>query len=324
MGLILNKNLSAIQPLEAEGTRVYRKPFAEIEKQESLKIAILNLMPNKGETEVQLLRLLNIESQLVDVEFLYPETHRSKSIPESYLRSSYKTFSKIKDRKWDGLIITGAPVELMEFEKVNYWDELKNIMDWAAENVTSTFFICWGAQAALYHFYKVPKYRLAEKMFGVFEHKISQHSEIVKGFREAFPAPHSRHTEVRNKDIAAVSQLKIVSESDEAGIFIVADEKRKLFFVPGHSEYDLNTLGNEYFRDVKKGLAIKKPRNYFPGDDEMLPPVMKWRKYAILLFSNWLNYYVKPNTKNKITDLWTYNPAEVINSTAKALSLEFH
>ncbi len=269
-----------------------------------LKIAILNLMPTKITTEVQLLRLIANTSLQIEVELLHPKSHISKNTSEEYLMTFYKTFDEIKYQKFDGLIITGAPVEQMPFEEVNYWDELKDIMDWSVHNVYSTFHICWGAQAGLYHHYNIPKYALKEKMFGVFEHKIlKENIPLLRGFDDKFFAPHSRHTEVRKEDIEKIPELSILSESDEAGVYIVANKNGRQIFVTGHSEYDPLTLKAEYDRDIAKGLNIKVPKNYFPDDNPLNKPVVKWRSHANLLFSNWLNYYVYQNTPYDLSKL---------------------
>ncbi|WP_209122240.1 homoserine O-succinyltransferase [Alkalihalobacillus sp. BA299] len=263
-----------------------------------LKIVILNLMPLKEVTETQLLRLLGNTPLQVDVVFIHPDTHKSKNTSEEHLSSFYKTFDDIKNRKFDGMIITGAPIEKLVFEEVNYWEELKQIMDWTVTNVTSTLHICWGAQAGLYYHYGIPKYPLEKKMFGVFAHNVNNESNVklLRGFDDVFLAPHSRHTEVRREDIEKVPDLEILSESDEAGVYIVASRNGKQIFVSGHSEYDCCTLQDEYERDVNKGLNIEMPINYFPNDNTNAKPLLRWRAHSNLLFSNWLNYYVYQET----------------------------
>ncbi|MFV8829340.1 homoserine O-acetyltransferase MetA [Alkalihalobacterium sp. APHAB7] len=263
-----------------------------------LKIVILNLMPIKEVTETQLLRLLGNTPLQVDVVFIHPDTHKSKNTSEEHLSSFYKTFEDIKNQKFDGMIITGAPIEKLVFEEVNYWDELKQIMEWTISNVTSTLHICWGAQAGLYYHYGVPKYPLKKKMFGVFPHNVKNESNIklLRGFDDVFLAPHSRHTEVKKEDIEKVPDLEILSESTEAGVYIVASRNGKQIFVSGHSEYDCTTLQDEYERDVNKGLSIEMPINYFPNDDAEEKPLLRWRAHSNLLFSNWLNYYVYQET----------------------------
>jgi len=262
-----------------------------------LKIAILNLMPNKIVTETQLLRLLGNTPLQVDIVLLHPKTHKSKNTPGEHLFKFYNTFDEICHEKFDGLIITGAPVEQLEFEEVTYWDELKNIMDWSKNNVFSTFHICWGAQAGLYHHYGIPKYTLDAKMFGVFPHKIcKKHVRLLWGFDDEFYVPQSRYTEVKREDIEKVPELEILAESKESGIYIVANKDGRQIFVTGHSEYDAVTLKNEYERDIDKGLDIHIPKNYFPNDDPDAFPQVKWRSHAHLLFANWLNYYVYQET----------------------------
>lgn len=262
-----------------------------------LKIAILNLMPTKITTEVQLLRLIGNTSLQIEIELLHPKTHVSKNISEEYLMNFYKTFDEVKDQKFDGLVITGAPVEQMKFEEVNYWEELKEIMEWSKHNVYSTLHICWGAQAGLYYHYNIPKYLLKKKMFGVFKNKVLKKKvEILRGFDDEFFAPQSRHTEVKREDIEKVKELTILAESEEAGVYMVSAKKGRQIFVTGHSEYDPLTLKSEYDRDASKGLDIEVPKNYFPEDDPSKEPVVRWRGHANLLFSNWLNYYVYQET----------------------------
>lgn len=262
-----------------------------------LKIAILNLMPTKIATETQLLRLIGNTPIQVEVELLNPRTYTSKNTPEEHLTKFYKTFDEVKHEKFDGLIITGAPVEQMDFEEVTYWEELREIMEWSLHNVYSTFHICWGAQAGLYYHYGIKKYSLKEKMFGVFEHRVcKQNTMLLRGYDDSFYAPHSRHTEVRREDIEKVSELDILSESREAGVYIMKTDGGRQIFVTGHSEYDQNTLKDEYDRDISRGLHINVPRNYFPDDDPSRSPIVRWRGHANLLFSNWLNYYVYQET----------------------------
>jgi homoserine O-succinyltransferase len=262
-----------------------------------LQIAILNLMPTKIATETQLLRLLGNTSLQVEVTLLRTSTYQSKNTPEEHLLNFYETFDQVKDRKFDALIITGAPVEHLEFEQVDYWEELKAIMDWGMENVFSLFYICWGAQAALYHHYGVPKYPLPAKQFGVFAHHITKSNvPLLRGFDDVFYAPHSRHTEIRRADIEKVSGLELLAESDEAGVYMVASQDGRQVFVTGHSEYDPLTLKKEYDRDVTANLPIEVPVNYFPNDDPTRPPLVRWRGHANLLFANWINYYVYQET----------------------------
>ena len=258
-----------------------------------LKIGILNLMPLKIETEVHLLRLLGNTPLQVEVDLLHTATYRSRHTPDSHLDTFYTTFDEIKHKKYDGFIITGAPVEQLEFEDVAYWKELTAIMDWSRKHVTSTLYICWAAQAGLYYNHAVPKYPLDKKMFGIYSHTILEpYTALVRGFDDNFLAPHSRHTEIRREDILAKKELRLISESEEAGVFIVTNNDGREIFVTGHMEYDPLTLKNEYMRDKDKGLEISPPENYFPEEDENIHPVVRWRSHANLLFSNWLNYYV--------------------------------
>lgn len=257
-------------------------------------------MPTKEATETQILRLLGNSPLQVEITLLNPETHWSKNTSQEHLDAFYKGFSEIKNQKFDGMIITGAPVEHLNFEEVTYWEELKKIMDWKLTHVTSTLHICWGAQAALYHHYGISKFPLKSKMFGVFSHNINKEYEncstLLRGFDDVFYAPHSRHTEISSEDISKVPDLQVLSSSPEAGIYIVATKDSRQIFVSGHSEYDVGTLGTEYERDLSKGVAINIPKNYFPDDDPAQVPIQRWRSHASLLFSNWLNYYVYQQT----------------------------
>ncbi|WP_123041664.1 homoserine O-acetyltransferase MetA [Cohnella candidum] len=286
-------NLPAKEVLAGENIFVMDESKAYHQDIRPLRIAILNLMPTKETTETQLLRLIGNTPLQVEVVFLHPKTHTSKNTSAEHLESFYKTFDEIEDEQYDGMIITGAPVETLEFEEVNYWDELRDIMDWSARNVTSTLHICWGAQAGLYHHFGIPKVPLAEKMFGVFPHTVAKpNTPLLRGFDEMFYVPQSRHTEVRREDVANAEGLDILSESEEAGVYIAASHDGKQIFVTGHSEYDPLTLKWEYDRDQAKGLRIDVPKNYFPDNDPSRLPVSTWRAHANLLFSNWLNYYV--------------------------------
>lgn len=297
MPINIPNNLPAFDTLQNENIFVFSEERAKTQDIRPLKIAIMNLMPTKIVTETQILRLIGNSPLQVDVELLHPKTYLSKNTPVEHLRLFYKTFDDVKDQKFDGLIITGAPVEKMEFEEVDYWDELKALMDWSVTNVFSTFHICWGAQAGLYHHYGIKKYPLDKKMFGVFPHIINeQYVKLFRGFDDVFYVPQSRHTEVRKEDIEKVDNLKILSESPESGVYVVASNDGKQIFVTGHSEYDVCTLKDEYFRDVDKGLEIEMPKNYFSEDNPNNPPVVKWRSHANLLYANWLNYYVYQET----------------------------
>ncbi|MHB1256385.1 MAG: homoserine O-succinyltransferase, partial [Dethiobacteraceae bacterium] len=269
-----------------------------------LRIAILNLMPTKIQTETQLLRLLGNTPIQVEAIFLHPKTHHVKNTPEEHLVNFYQTFDEVKSQKFDGLIITGAPVEELEFEEADYWEELVEIMKWSLSNVYSTFHICWGAQAGLYYHYGIKKYPLKEKLFGIFLHKISKpNTMLLRGFDDLFYVPHSRHTEIRKEDIARVKELDVLSESDEAGIYIMKTNRGRQIFVTGHSEYDPLTLKVEYDRDIARGLSISVPKNYFPGDNPDKYPLVTWRGHANLLYSNWLNYFVYQETPYNLDEL---------------------
>ncbi len=293
MPVIIPSTLPAREILQKENIFVMGEERAQRQDIRPLELAILNLMPTKVATETQILRLIGNSPLQVKITLLHTATHESKNTSAEHLLNHYKTFTQIQHRKYDGLIITGAPVEQMEFEEVDYWQELVDIMDWAEENVESTFYLCWGAQAGLYHRYGIPKYPLPRKMFGVFEHRpLIRTSKLLRGFDDLFYAPHSRHTEVRREDIERISEIEILSESDEAGIYIVASKDGRHVFVTGHSEYDPLTLKSEYERDVNKGLPIDIPKNYFPNDDPTQQPIVRWRAHSNLLYTNWLNYYV--------------------------------
>nr|WP_122011930.1 homoserine O-succinyltransferase [Maliibacterium massiliense] len=290
-------NLPAYQTLQNENIFVMSEARAMTQDIRPLRIAIMNLMPTKVTTETQLLRLLGNTSLQVDITFLHPASHVSRNTSPSHLATFYKTLQQVREEKFDGLIITGAPVENLSFEEVNYWDELKSLMKWARRNVYSTLYICWAAQAGLYYHYGVPKYALPSKMFGVFPHRACvQNNQLLRGFDDVFYAPHSRHTEVRRKDIEKVEELDILAESLEAGVYIVATHDGRHVFVTGHAEYDADTLKKEYERDIAKGLPIQVPCHYYPDDDPAQPPAVCWRGHANLLFSNWLNYCVYQQT----------------------------
>lgn len=297
MPIKISQDLPAYKTLLDENIFVMPDNVAEHQDIRALKIAILNLMPKKIETETQFLRLLSNTPLQVDIDFVHVESHISKNTSLSHLNTFYRTFNEIKENKYDGFIITGAPVEHLEYEDVDYWNELCSIMEWTKTNVYSTLHICWGAMAGLYYHYGVPKYMLKEKMFGVFEHNLLRpHSQLLKGFDDGFLAPHSRNTEIRREDVEKVPQLKITSESDSAGLYIVSNKNKRQYFIMGHSEYDLDTLANEYFRDKDKGIDIALPYNYFPDDDCSKKPLFRWRGHANLMFSNWLNYCVYQRT----------------------------
>ena len=297
MPIIIDKDLPARKVLQKENIFVMTKERAETQDIRALKIAILNLMPTKQETEAQLLRLIGNTPLQLDVHLLHMESHLSRNVAQEHLTSFYKTFRDIENEKFDGLIITGAPVETLSFEEVDYWEELTRIMEYSKKNVTSTLHICWGAQAGLYHHYGVPKYPLKEKMFGVFEHEVrEQHLKLLQGFDELFFAPHSRHTEVRESDIREVAELTLLANSEEAGVHLVMGQEGRQVFVLGHSEYSCDTLKQEYERDRQKGLNIDVPKNYFKHNNPNEKPLVRWRSHGNLLFSNWLNYYVYQET----------------------------
>ncbi|MDI9476036.1 MAG: homoserine O-acetyltransferase MetA [Natronincolaceae bacterium] len=304
MPVKISDNLPATEILTNENIFVMTESRALSQDIRALRIGILNLMPKKIITEIQILRLLGNSPLQVDIVLLHPKSHNSKNTSQEHLTTFYKTFDKIKDKKLDGLIITGAPVEHLDFDEVDYWEELKEIMDWSLSNVTSTFHICWGAQAGLFHHYNIDKYPLPKKMFGVFEHTINKlNIKLLRGFNDYFYVPHSRHTEVRKKDIENVPELEILSESEESGVYIIASKDGRQIFVTGHSEYDPLTLKTEYDRDIAAGKEIQIPKNYFPDDDPSKYPKVIWRSHANLLFSNWLNYYVYQETPYDITTI---------------------
>jgi len=304
MPIRIPENLPTTKILTSENIFVMDENRAQHQDIRPLEIVILNIMPTKIVTETQLLRLLGNSPLQVNITLLHPRTHVSKNTPQEHLLEFYETFDDIKDKKFDGLIITGAPVEQLDFKEVDFWEELTEVMDWADENVFSTLFICWGAQAGLYYHYGVPKYPLLEKMFGVFKHTINkQYVPLLRGFDDEFYAPHSRHTEVRAEDIAEVHELELLSESKEAGVYIVVSKDGRQVFVTGHSEYDPLTLKGEYERDINKGLSIAVPQNYYPSDDPATEPLVRWRGHANLLFSNWLNYYVYQETPYDLQEL---------------------
>lgn len=297
MPIKVHNNLPAKKVLEDENIFVMDENRAIGQDIRPLEIAILNLMPLKEETEVQLLRSLSNTPLQTDVTFLTTASYVGKNTATSHLDKFYETYDDVKERRFDGLIITGAPVEQMEFEEVDYWKELTKIMEWSKTHVTSTLHICWGAQAGLYYHFGVKKHLLPEKMFGVYTHKVSHRKcPLVRGFDDYFYAPHSRHTGVSKEDIVACEELTILAESEEAGVFLTIAGEGKQVFVLGHPEYDRYTLDKEYKRDVGKGLDIKMPLNYYPNDDPSQKPMMNWRGHANTLYTNWLNYYVYQNT----------------------------
>lgn len=304
MPIKIPNELPATKTLTEENIFVITETRALTQDIRPLKIAILNLMPTKIETETQLARLLGNTPLQVELTLLHTESYKSKNINEEHMLAFYKTFAEVQDQTFDGMVITGAPVEQMAFEEVSYWEELCRIFEWSKTHVTSTFHICWGAQAGLYYHYGIQKYPLKEKLFGIYNHRVEHKSSILfRGFDDVFPAPHSRHTTLRREDVEKVPQLKILASSDEAGLYVISTARGRQIFVTGHSEYDACTLQREYMRDVGAGLPIAVPKNYFPDDDPSRPPRVTWRSHANLLYSNWLNYFVyqvTPYDINKI------------------------
>ena len=304
MPIKVQSNLPAIKVLESENIFVMPNEVALRQDIRPLKILILNLMPTKIETETQLLRLLGNSPLQVDIELLQMASHTSKNTSPHHLTTFYKTFNQVKNESFDGMIITGAPVEQLDFEEVDYWGELCEIMEWSKHNVCSTFHICWGAQAGLYYHYGIQKYPLDKKLFGVFPHKAEhKRSMLLRGFDDEFWVPQSRHTTVLREDIEKHPELKILASSEEAGVYAVATERGKQIFITGHSEYDANTLADEYFRDLRAGEKIEIPKNYFKGDNPENPPLVSWRSHANLLYSNWLNYFVYQTTPYDIKSI---------------------
>ncbi len=304
MPIKIPDSLPASRVLDQENIFVMTEHRALHQDIRPLKIVILNLMPKKIETETQLLRLLGNSPLQVDIELLQTESYTSKNTPSEHLFKFYKTFREIRDERFDGMIITGAPVELLAFEQVEYWKELCEIMEWSKTNVYSTLHICWGAQAGLYYHYGIHKYQLDQKMFGIFQHRLLlENHPITRGFDELFDVPHSRHTTVKRREIDRIPELEILASSDRAGVYMVGRRDGRQFFITGHSEYDRETLGNEYFRDLQKGLPINMPDHYFPHNDPSQKPVFTWRGHANLLFCNWLNYYVYQATPYDLDEL---------------------
>ena len=297
MPIKVQNNLPAKQVLEHENIFVMDENRAMTQDIRPLQIAILNLMPLKEDTEVQLLRCLSNTPLQVDITFMSTASYIGKNTVQSHLDNFYVTWDEVKHRNFDGLIITGAPVEQMEFEEVAYWEELKDIMEWSKTHVTSTLHICWGAQAGLYYHYGVQKHLLDKKLFGVYEHNVyHRRIPIMRGFDDRFFAPHSRHTDVEKKDIEALENIIILADSEEAGVFLAMEETGKQFFMFGHPEYDRLTLDKEYHRDLDKGLPIEIPKNYYPDDTPGVRPIMRWRAHSNAIYTNWLNYYVYQNT----------------------------
>ena len=304
MPLNLPDKLPAIELLKKENIFVIDTSRATRQDIRPLRIVILNLMPLKITTETDLIRLLSNTPLQVEISFMKIKSHTSKNTPIEHMKAFYTDFEVMREQKYDGMIITGAPVEQMDFTEVTYWDEITEIFDWARTHVTSTFYICWAAQAGLFHHYGVPKYPLPKKMFGIFEHHtLLPFHPIFRGFDDSFYVPHSRHTEIRREDILKRPELTLLSESDEAGVYMVMARGGREFFVTGHSEYSPLTLDAEYRRDLDKGLPIEMPRNYYINNDPSKGPLVRWRAHANLLFSNWLNYFVYQETPYNINEI---------------------
>ena len=304
MPIKIPNELPAVKTLENENIFVMTETRAITQDIRPLKILILNLMPTKVDTETQLSRLLGNSPLQVEIELIHTESHKSKNISEEHLLAFYKQFSEVRDRYFDGMIITGAPVEKMEFEEVDYWDELCEIMEWSKTHVHSTLHICWGAQAGLYYHYGIKKKPLTEKLSGVYPHVVDyKRSILFRGFDDVFYVPHSRYTTVDRADVEAVWDLRILASSEKAGVYAVTTRKGRQIFLTGHSEYDPDTLNKEYTRDKNLGINPKIPENYFPGDDDTKKPLATWRGHATLLFTNWLNYFVYQTTPYNIEDI---------------------
>ncbi len=304
MPIRIPAELPAFKTLGDENIFVMSKDRAEHQDIRPLKVVILNIMPKKIETESQILRLLSNTPLQVDIDLLQMASHVSRNTSQSHLEAFYKTFSEIRGNRYDGMIITGAPVELLEYEEVDYWDEITEIMEWSKTHVFSTLYICWAAQAGLYYHFGIPKYPLEQKMFGVFPHRAEvSKCQLLRGFDDIFYVPHSRNTEVRREDIERIPQLEILTSSDISGVHIVANKNGRQYFITGHSEYDRDTIANEYRRDLEKGIDINIPYNYFPDDDPNNVPLFSWRCTANLMFSNWLNYCVYQRTPFNLEEL---------------------
>ena len=304
MPIKIPNKLPAVETLAAENIFVMTETRAVTQDIRPLKILLLNLMPTKIETETQLSRLLGNTPLQIELELLHTSSYKSKNTSEDHLLAFYKTFDEVRNNTYDGMIITGAPVEKLKFEDVDYWPELCEIMEWTKTNVHSTFHICWGAQAGLYYHYGVKKTPLDKKLFGVFEHTVEyKNSMLFRGFDDVFMAPHSRHTTVLREEIEKVPELQILSSSEKAGVYALRNQSGSQIFVFGHSEYDAGTLNKEYVRDKNAGLEIEVPENYFPNDDDTKPPLVTWRSHANLLYSNWMNYFVYQTTPYDITKI---------------------
>lgn len=304
MPIRIPNDLPAAEVLQQENIFVMTQTRATTQDIRPLEIVVLNLMPTKIVTETQLTRLLGNTPLQVHLELMHTTSHRAKNVAQEHLLTFYKSFEELKDRKFDGMVITGAPVEHMDFEDVDYWEELCQIMEWSKTHVHSTFHICWGAQAGLYYHYGIRKHPLPEKLFGVFAHTADyKRSILLRGFDDTFYVPHSRHTTVLREDIEAVPGLKILASSREAGVYAVMNKEGHQIFITGHAEYDPLTLESEYLRDKNQGKPIHVPENYYPGDDDTKEPLVRWRGHANLLFSNWLNYFVYQTTPYDIMNV---------------------
>ncbi len=299
MLLNIPQNFPALELLAKEQFSISDLILAKKDAKPHLKVAVLNLMPLKIDTEADILRIMSNSPLYIHLDFIYLESHSPKNTPIEHIHKYYKSFSSIKDTQYDGFIVTGAPVELMPFEEVSYWTELEDVFDWARQNVTSSLYICWGAQAALHHFHGVPKYELEKKLFGIYPHTVKDISfPLFRGFDDVFYVPHSRHTTILEKDILKHSELKIYSETDDTGIYLIADTSRSEFFITGHSEYAPMALHKEYTRDMKKGLnTVGVPYNYYPENNPNKAPLVLWRSHSSLLFNNWLHYFCYFSTK---------------------------
>lgn len=295
------EDMPVVRKLEAENIFVMPEKRAESQDIRHLQIAIVNIMPEKEATELRLLRLLSNSPLQTVVTFVSLSSHKYRNISAGYLKQYYQPFSQVRDRFFDGLIITGAPIENLRFEQVDYWEELTQIMEWSTTHVTSSMHICWGAQAGLYYHYDIEKYELSKKLSGVYEHRLVRQTELTRGFDGVFNVPHSRYTGVRADDVRRTDGLYILAESEAAGIYLVVSGDGRRVFVHGHPEYETFTLAGEYERDLRKGLKPDVPENYYPGDDPAVAPVMRWRAHANLLFSNWLNYYVYQRSPYEFT-----------------------
>ena len=304
MPLTLPDKLPAIDLLKKENIFVMDNTRATAQVIRPLRIAVLNLMPLKITTETDLVRLLSNSPLQIELSFMKVKSHTSKNTPIEHMQAFYTDFEDMRNQKYDGFIITGAPVEHLDFEQVGYWEEITEIFEWARHHVTSTLYICWAAQAGLYHHYGIPKYPLEKKMFGIFKHVVSNPElPIFRGFDDEFYIPHSRHTEIRREDIERRPELSILAESDESGVYMVMAREGREFFLTGHSEYSPLTLDTEYRRDLSKGLPIEMPQHYYRNDDPSQPPLVRWRGHANLLFNNWLNYYVYQATPYRLEDI---------------------